>query len=69
VNVTESAAAAAFYAGLGLAVWGAIVLARRAVERRPAGARRGAMLLAAGLAAIAFALAVYVTGPRRVLPF
>jgi hypothetical protein len=69
MKATEGLAAALFYVGLALSVGGAIVLARRAVERRSGGGRLGIVLLAIGLAGLAISIGIYVTGPRRMLPF
>ncbi len=69
MNATEGLAAALFYVGLALAVGGAIVLARRVVERNTGGSRLGIVLLALGLVGLAVSIVIYVTGPRRMLPF
>lgn len=69
MNGAENVAAVAFYLGLGGTIGGAIMLARTAVERRASGNRVGIVLLVVGLAAIAGSIAVYLTGPRRMLPF
>ncbi len=69
MNVSESVAAGLFYVASALAVGGAIVLARRAVERRNGGARLGIVLLCIGVAGLSASIAIYVTGPRRMLPF
>ncbi len=69
MNATEGLAAALFYVGLALAVTGAIVLARRVVERQTGGSRLGIVLVAIGLVGLALSIGMYVTGPRRMLPF
>ncbi len=69
MNATEGLAAALFYVGLALSVGGAIVLARRVVERRSGGSRLGLVLLAIGLVGLAISIGIYVAGPRRMLPF
>ncbi len=69
MNASEGLAAALFYVGLALSVGGAIVLARRAVERRSGASRLGVALLAIGLVWLALSIGMYVTGPRRMLPF
>jgi hypothetical protein len=67
--VSESLAAATFYVGLVGMVAGAIILARGAVERRPARDRLGLLLLGIGVLGIVVSLVVYMTGPKSMLPF
>ncbi len=68
-EVSEGLAAGTFYVGLAGTVAGAMILARGAVERRPAHDRRGLLLLGIGVLGIAISLLLYMTGPKRMLPF
>ena len=67
--MAESVAAAVFYVALASTVGGAIVLARGAVERRTSGNRLGTILVIVGIVCVVASLAVYMNGPRRMLPF
>lgn len=68
-SVNEGVAAGAFYVALASTVGGSMILARAAVERRGSGRRLGLVLLGIGVAGIALSLLLYLSGPRRVLPF
>lgn len=66
----ETIAAIVFYLGVAALVVGAMLSARRAIERRGAGVdRRALALLALGCVGIVSAVVVFATGPRCVLPF
>lgn len=64
----ETAAAILFYIALALLVWGAVRKARATIERH-AGGPLDNILLACGGAGLALAVAIFATGPRRLLPF
>ena len=65
----ETIAAVAFYLGVASLVVGAMLSARRTIERQPGRSGPGLALVGVGLAGIAFAVVVFATGPRGVLPF
>jgi hypothetical protein len=66
--LNEGVDAAIFYVSAGLFVGGTIRAVRASVERR-ARDRLGLMLAAGGLIGLATAIAVFITGPKNVLPF
>jgi hypothetical protein len=66
----EGVAAAIFYVSIAALIGGAMFFARGAIER--AGAtrdRRGLILVVVGLVGIVVSVAIYVVGPRKMLPF
>lgn len=67
--VGETIAAIVFYLGVTALVIGAMLSARRAIERRPGRSVPGLTLVGIGIAGIAIAVLVFATGPRGVLPF
>lgn len=66
---SESIAAIVFYLGVAALVVGAMLAARRAIERLPGRSTLGLALLAFGALGIASAVALFATGPRGMLPF
>lgn len=65
----ETIAAIVFYLGVASLVVGAMLAARRAIERVPGRDPFALGLVGAGLVGIAIAVAIFATGPRGVLPF
>jgi hypothetical protein len=67
----EGFAAAIFYVSIAALVGGAMFFARAAIERGPGRDRRALVLVlvVVGLVGIVVSVAMYVVGPRRMLPF
>ena len=67
--VGETIAAIVFYLSVAALVVGAMLSARRAIERLPGRSTTGFALVGLGVVGIAIAVVVFATGPRTVLPF
>jgi drug/metabolite transporter (DMT)-like permease len=65
----EGFAAAVFYVSIAALIGGAMFFARSAIERGPGRDRRGLVLVLVGLVGIVISVAIYVVGPRKMLPF
>ncbi len=65
----EGFAAAVFYVSIAALIVGAMFFARGAIERGAGRDRRGLILVVVGLSGIVVSVAMYVVGPRRMLPF
>jgi drug/metabolite transporter (DMT)-like permease len=65
----EGFAAAVFYVSIAALVGGAMFFARSTIERGPGRDRRGLVLVLVGLVGIVISVAIYVVGPRKMLPF
>jgi hypothetical protein len=65
----EGFAAAVFYVSIAALVGGAMFFARSTIERGAERDRRGLVLVLVGLAGIVISVAIYVVGPRKMLPF
>jgi len=65
----EGFAAAIFYVSIAALVGGAMFFARGVIEREARRDRRGLILVVVGLVGIVVSVAIYVVGPRRMLPF
>jgi hypothetical protein len=65
----EGFAAAIFYVSIAALVGGAMFFARGAIERGAGRDRRALVLVVIGFAGIAVSVAMYVVGPRKILPF
>jgi uncharacterized membrane protein HdeD (DUF308 family) len=66
--LTESLAAITFYVGLAALIFGAVRLARAALERRSRDVP-GIVSVVAGGVCFVIAVALFVSGPRGVIPF
>lgn len=67
-RVADSLAAGAFYVGLAGCIFGLIRVLRASIERQTRD-RVGLASLAIGAVFVVVAIAVYLTGPKTVLPF
>jgi small neutral amino acid transporter SnatA (MarC family) len=65
----EGVAAAIFYVSIAALIVGAMFYARGVIERGAGRDRRGLVLVLVGLTGIAISVAIYVVGPRKMLPF
>ena len=65
----ETVAAVVFYLGVAALVVGAMLSARRTIERHSGRSTPGLALACIGVAGIAVAVVVFARGPRGVLPF
>jgi hypothetical protein len=65
----EGFAAAVFYVSIAVLIGGAMFFARGVIEGGTGRDRRGLVLVVVGLVGIAVSVAMYVVGPRKMLPF
>ena len=65
----EGFAAAVFYVSIAALIGGAMFFARAVIERGAGRDQRGLVLVVVGLVGIAISVAMYVMGPRKMLPF